>query len=309
VTGTELAVAEGRALGCGTRLVVTAPDRLDVARDAMDEVLRRIDEACSRFRADSEITALNAAAGKVVRVSPLLAEAMEVALRAARVTGGAVDPTVGTALRVTGYDRDYDALPAVGEPIRLVARPVPGWRTVRLDRLAGTAWLPEGVELDLGATAKAFAADLAAIRAARAAEAGVLVSLGGDISVSGAPPEGGWRIQVGEDSSAALSETEEAIAIQQGGLATSSTTVRRWRRGTAELHHLIDPESGLPVDGPWRTVTVAAASCVDANTATTAAIVLGDGAVGWLQAMALPARLVDRDGGVLRVAGWPDRPQ
>jgi len=307
VTETELAAADGRALGCGTRLVVTQPDRLAPARDAMDEVLRRIDEACSRFRADSEITALNAAGGKVVRVSPLLAEAIEVALRAARSTGGAVDPTVGTALRVTGYDRDYDALPAVGEPIRLVARPVPGWRTVRLDRFAGTACLPAGVELDLGATAKAFAADLAASSAARAAEAGVLVSLGGDIAVSGTPPEGGWRIQVGEDSSASLSDAEEAIAIQQGGLATSSTTVRRWRRGEVELHHLIDPQSGLPVDGPWRTVTVAAATCVDANTATTAAIVLGEGAVGWLAAMALPARLVDHEGAILRVGGWPDR--
>ena len=307
MTGTEPAVAEGRALGCGTRLVVTDPGRLEAARRAMDEVLRRVDESCSRFRADSEISALNGAAGKAVRVSPLLAEAIEVALRAARVTDGAVDPTVGTALRVAGYDRDYDSLPAVGEPIRLVVSPVPGWRTVRLDRLAGTAWLPPGVELDLGATAKAFAADLAAVHAARAAEAGVLVSLGGDISVSGAPPEGGWRIQVSEDSSLALSDAEEAIAIQQGGLATSSTTVRRWRRGAVELHHLIDPQSGLPVDGPWRTVTVAAASCVDANTATTAAIVLGEGAVGWLQTMSLPARLVDREGGILRVAGWPDR--
>jgi len=307
VTETEPAAAEGRALGCGTRLVVTLPDRLDAARGAMDDVLRRIDEACSRFRADSEISALNSAAGKVVRISPLLAAALEVALRAARVTGGAVDPTVGSALRVTGYDRDYDTLPAIGEPIRLLVRPVPGWRTVQLDRVAGTAWLPEGVELDLGATAKAFAADLAALSAARAAGAGVLVSLGGDISVSGAPPEGGWRIQVGEDSSAPISDQEETVAIQEGGLATSSTTVRRWRRGAVELHHLINPETGLPVDGPWRTATVAAASCVDANTATTAAIVLGEGAVAWLEAMALPARLVDRDGAVSRVAGWPGR--
>jgi FAD:protein FMN transferase len=306
VTSEDLAVADGRALGCGTRLVVTEPAGLEPAQAAMDEVLRRIDRACSRFREDSEITALNAAAGRVTRVSPLLADAIEVALRAARITDGAVDPTIGSALRISGYDRDYDALPAVGEPIRLVARPVSGWRSVRLDRMAGTAWLPPGVELDLGATAKAYAADLAAVAAARAAGGGALVSLGGDIAVSGPPPEGGWRIQVSEDSSAPIAHDEETIAIQQGGLATSSMTVRRWRRGAAELHHLIDPQTGLPVEGPWRTATVAAASCVDANTASTAAVVLGEGALAWLEAMALPARLVAQDGTSVRVAGWPD---
>src|SRR5205823_7866255 len=121
----------------------------------------------------------------------------------ARWTDGAVDPTIGSVLRISGYDRDYDALPAVGEPVRLLAQPVPAGRSVRLDRIAGTAWLPPGVELDLGATAKAYAADLAAAAAAGAAgtEAGALVSLGGDIAVSGPPPEGGWRIQISEDSS------------------------------------------------------------------------------------------------------------
>jgi thiamine biosynthesis lipoprotein len=305
--GAELAIAEGRALGCGTRLLVTRPERLAAARAAMDRVLQEIDDACSRFRGDSEISRLNAAAGRVRPVSKVLAEALDVALRAARVTNGAVDPTVGTAIRMTGYDRDFAALPAAGEPIRLVAQPVPGWRSVHLDQVSRTAWLPDGVEVDLGATAKALAADLAARAAAEAAGAGVLVSLGGDIAVSGPAPEGGWRIQVGEDSGAALSEDEETIAIQQGGVATSSTTVRRWRRGAVELHHLIDPATGLPADGPWRTVTVAAGSCVEANTASTAAIVLGAAGAAWLEAMALPARLVDRKGRVVRLAGWPER--
>jgi len=300
-----LAVADGRALGCGTRLVVTEPAGLEPARAAMDGVLSSIDTACSRFREDSEISGLNRAAGRVVRIGPLLSEAIEVALRAARITNGAVDPTIGSALRISGYDRDYDALPAIGGPIRLMAHPVPGWRSVRLDRIAGTAWLPEGVELDLGATAKAYAADLAAVAAARAAGGGALVSLGGDIAVSGPAPEGGWRIQISEDSGAPIADDEETIAIQRGGLATSSMTVRRWRRGGVELHHLIDPQTGLPVDGPWRTATVAAATCVDANTASTAAVVLGEGASAWLESMALPARLVAQDGTLVRVAGWP----
>jgi thiamine biosynthesis lipoprotein len=73
-----------------------------------------------------------------------------------------------------------------------------------------------------------------------------------------------------------------------------------------ERHHIVDPATGLPASGPWRTATVAAATCVDANTASTAAIVMGVRAAAWLQRVGLPARLIDRDGAVLRVAGWPE---
>jgi thiamine biosynthesis lipoprotein len=90
-----------------------------------------------------------------------------------------------------------------------------------------------------------------------------------------------------------------------GGLATSSTAVRRWRRGGTSYHHLLDPRTGRPAEPVWRTVTVTAASCVDANTASTAAIVRGRRAPGWLDALGLPARLVDASGAVRRVAGWP----
>ena len=81
--------------------------------------------------------------------------------------------------------------------------------------------------------------------------------------------------------------------------------MRRWRRGGATLHHLIDPRTGLPADGPWRSATAAAATCVDANIAATAAIVLGNEAPRWLEAAGVPARLVDRWGAVARIAGWP----
>ena len=91
-----------------------------------------------------------------------------------------------------------------------------------------------------------------------------------------------------------------------GGIATSSTTVRRWRRGQALLHHIIDPQSGMPTSGPWRTVTVLAHSCVDANVAATAAIVQGEGAVDWLKARRLPARLVENDGTIHYLGPWPD---
>jgi FAD:protein FMN transferase len=300
-----IATADDRALGAGVRLVVTHEQRLASAKAAVDAVLRAIDEACSRFRPDSELSRVHQAAETEVGIGPLLAQAVEVALRAAEQTGGAVDPTVGRAIRIAGYDRDYDLLPADGGPLVLKATPVPGWRSVRLDSKRRRLWIPRGVELDLGATAKALAADLATRAAFEAAECGVLVSLGGDISVFGEPPEGGWRIQVGEDSSAPISDGEETISIRDGGLATSSTTVRRWTRAGVTLHHILDPKTGLPVVSPWRTATVAAATCVDANTASTAAIVLGELAPAWLEAHRLPARLVDQQGGVVKVAGWP----
>jgi FAD:protein FMN transferase len=131
------------------------------------------------------------------------------------------------------------------------------------------------------------------------------VSLGGDVSVAGDPPENGWNIQIAEDSRAAITPDGETIAIQSGGVATSSTTVRRWRRGGVELHHIIDPSTGLPAAGPWRTVSVVAGTCVDANIAATAAIVRGAAAAAWLDQAGLPARLVDRSGRMTRVGGWP----
>jgi thiamine biosynthesis lipoprotein len=137
------------------------------------------------------------------------------------------------------------------------------------------------------------------------AHAGALVSLGGDIAVRGAPPPGGWRVLLAEDSDAPPDGEGEVVAIPAGAIATSSTTVRRWTRGDTTYHHLIDPRTGGPVDSPWRTATVAAGTCVDANTAATAAIVLGDRAVPWLERLRLPARLIGRDGSIVRVGGWP----
>jgi thiamine biosynthesis lipoprotein ApbE len=299
-------IVDGRALGCAARLVVTDPRAVRLAELAVAGVLRQVDDSCSRFRSDSELSLLNANPEMDVALSPTLAAALAVALRAARLSDGAVDPTVGNAVVAAGYDRDFAMVAPDGEPVRLASRPVPGWRAIRLDLARRTARLQRGVQLDLGATAKALAADLAADAALRAAGCGVLVSLGGDIAMRGEPPPGGWRIQVGEDSAAPIERGSEAIRASGGGVATSSTTVRRWRRGGATLHHLIDPRTGLPAAGPWRTATAAAATCVDANTAATAAIVLGAAAGGWLEAARVPARLVDRSGGVVRVAGWPE---
>lgn len=307
MSGLEFGVADGRALGGSVRVIVTHPASLDAAKAAVDGVLAAIDAAASRFRDDSELSRLNARPDVTMKVSPLLADAISAALRGAELTGGGVDPTVGSAVRLAGYDRDFASVPPHGRPLQLLAERVPGWKMIRFDLQSRTVTVPRGVELDLGATAKALASDLAAQAAAGAiSRGGVLVSLGGDIAVAGESPSGGWRVQASEDSAAPIAAGEETVGITSGGVATSSTTVRRWVRGEVVLHHIIDPATGLPADSCWRTATVAAASCVDANIASTAAIVMGERAVAWLEDRRLAARLVGQDGRIRRVAGWPD---
>jgi thiamine biosynthesis lipoprotein ApbE len=295
------------ALGTSLHVVVTDPDSLSAATKAVTALVAAIDMACSRFRDDSELSRLMAGDGPHEGiVSPLLAEVLATALRAADITKGAVDPTVGAAVRAAGYDIDFDEVPSTGAPLHLSVSPIPGWRHIRLFPGTRRVEIDPGVEVDLGATAKALAADLAARAALETMRSGgVLVSLGGDVSVAGEPPEAGWNIQIAEDSRAAITPDGETIAIRAGGVATSSTTVRRWRRGSVELHHIIDPATGLPAEGPWRTVSVVAGSCVDANIAATAAIVRGAAAATWLAEAGLPARLVDRNGRISRVGGWP----
>jgi thiamine biosynthesis lipoprotein len=164
--------------------------------------------------------------------------------------------------------------------------------------------LPAGVRLDLGATAKALAADRAAAAAARAvAPHGVLVSLGGDIAAGGPVPPGGWPVGIADGHRDR--QHAETVALQGGGLATSSTTQRRWRRDGRPAHHIVDPRTGAPAPEVWRTVSVAAHSCLQANVASTAAIVLGATAPAWLTGGALPARLVAVDGTVTTTGGWP----
>jgi thiamine biosynthesis lipoprotein len=292
------------ALGTQVDLLVTDPSVLVAAADALGAELSRIDDVASRFRPDSEIARLHGSSGRQIRVSDELIGTVLVALRAAEASDGAVDPTVGRALEVLGYDRDF-ALIAGGVPGHLpTARPVPGWRTVEVDIEACTIRMPEGVVLDLGATAKALAADRAATRIHRELGTGVLVSLGGDLAVAGAPPDG-FPVGLDEDCRRPAGTQDETVAVHVGGLATSGTQVRHWRLGTDEVHHLLDPATGRPVTPVWRTVTVCAASCVDANTASTAAMVKGAAAPAWLEAHALPARLVRIDGSVVTTSQWP----
>ncbi|WP_307781952.1 FAD:protein FMN transferase [Streptomyces sp. MBT65] len=366
----EPATAVFSALGTTAVLLTADPALADDALLILRAELAAIDAACSRFRPDSELSRANTAAGNgPVPVSALLAEAVEVALRAAELTDGAVDPMVGPAVVALGYDRTFAEVaarrPENTEPAT-APRPAAGWRSVRWDPTMRLLRLPAGTTLDLGATAKALAADRAARRAAAAVGCGVLVNLGGDLSAAGEPPAGGWRVAIADNhagpeggwragiadghaaregsgqagitddptapnagAQAATADRRTAlragpqptitdhhaasnaaprhpvVSIRDGGLATSGTTVRTWRRGGRTLHHIVDPATGDVPPPVWRTVSVAAGSCVDANTATTAALVLGERAPDWLRGTGLPARLVRVDGSVLRLGAWP----
>jgi thiamine biosynthesis lipoprotein len=334
-----------RALGTYVHLLVTDPRALIPARDLLRTQLAELDRAASRFRPDSEVQALCRAQGAPMTASSLLVHAVEVALEAARSTDGDVDPTLGSTLVALGYDRDFPALPAArpgrvgdlgagfpseithaGERGRVVATRRASWRDVTVTPATvtpGTIQVPAGVLLDLGATAKALGADLAARAIHDALGCGVLVSLGGDLATAGRAPAGGWTVRVqdlpapghpapghpapgrpGPDGPA------QTVALTGGALATSSTTARRWQHGGEAMHHVLNPRTLRPVTAPWRTVSVAAPTCVAANTATTCAIVRGggvwgDGAVAYLRGTGLPARLVAQDGSVTLLNGWP----
>jgi FAD:protein FMN transferase len=306
--------ATWQALGTSVVVQVTDPDALAGARALVEHELAAIDRTCSRFRGDSDLTRVNEAGGRAVRVDALLIEALRVALRAAELTDGDVDPTIGAALELAGYDRDWSLLAPAGDDITLSAPPRirahvrAGWRTVELDPERMTIRVPAPIRLDLGATAKAWAADRAARAAAQATGAGVLVSLGGDISTCGEPPEGGWRVYVTDDHRSEESGPGQSITISSGGLATSSTAVRRWSHEGATRHHIIDPDTQEPVVRTWRTASVAAADCVDANIASTAALVRAKDAPAWLEELGLPARLVDPAGRVRTLGDWPAEP-
>jgi thiamine biosynthesis lipoprotein ApbE len=306
----NLAVYRTTRWSTSVELVVTDPRAVAPATAVLQRELDRVEQVASRFRPDSEIVRLQHASigtpGRAQPVSDDLYEAVTIAVRAAALSDGAVDPTVGAALCELGYDRDFSAV-ADGIPGSLpVARPVPGWQTVTVDAERRAIGLLPGTVLDLGATAKAWAADRASAAVADQLGCGTLVSLGGDLAVRNAP-DGGFSVGIADICGDRTATVQ--VSVASGGLATSGVGRRHWMLGRHPVHHLVDPETGLPVDSYWRTASVAAGSCVDANTASTAAMVKGVGAVTWLEERSLPARLVRADGLAFTAARWPADPE
>lgn len=297
--------ARFRSLGTTVTVATVDPAQLGAAKEILEEELDALDRACSRFRADAEIWSVTRGRGRAIAVSPLLFAAIETACDVASLTGGAVDPTVGAAVTGLGYDRDFAAI----EPDRATADYEPvaakGWWTIDLDRLNSTVKVPDGVLIDLGSSAKAFVADRSAALIAEHCQTGALVSVGGDIAVAGEPPVAGWQISVAHDSAVAPTNGDSVVTIARGGVASSSTVVRTWRRGGRQLHHIVDPSTGDVASDRWALVTVAAPTCTQANALTTAAVVWGDDAVDRLRGYGHPARLVSSDGELVTLCGWP----
>ncbi|MEZ5091858.1 FAD:protein FMN transferase [Nocardioides sp.] len=297
------------ALGTYVFLASRRPAILPPTQRLAAAVLSDVDRTCSRFREDSDLTRANRQAGSWVAVDPLLVAAVRAACSAAEQTGGLVHPLLGRPLVQLGYDRDYDELHVLAD--QPAGEPTPpgvdSWREIGLDD-DGALRVPAGTALDLGATAKAWAADLIAAAIAGETGTGAIVSLGGDIAI--APDADGedlppWPIEI---STHPGDPAETTVALDGGGLATSSTQVRRWARAGVHLHHVLDPRTGRPADPVWHAVTATGPSATAANTASTASIVLGADAPGWLEAHDVTARLVAADGRVVTTGSWPDEP-
>jgi thiamine biosynthesis lipoprotein len=243
--------------------------------------------------------------GRPTAVSPLLFDALEVACRVAVQTAGVVDPTIGSALIELGYDRDFEAIGAGDPPASFRPEPAPGWWQIALDPDDRTVAIPVGVHVDLGATAKAMAADRSARRIAGALGCGVLVNLGGDVAVSGACPTDGWAVGIAPRCTSPLDQVDQVVSLFTGGLATSGTTTRSWFRNGRPVHHIVDPWTGEPAPGVWSLVSIMAPSCTEANAWSTAAVVWGHDAIGNLDALGLPARLVSPGGDIVQLGAWP----
>lgn len=315
---TAVSAPRTQALGTYVQLAVTEPAALPHARTLLQCELEDLDQTCSRFRADSELSRANAAAGSPVQVSARLRELVRIALGVAEATDGLVDPTLGHAITRAGYDRDFAELPSdhggatppapVGSAHTLASphQRGPHWSDVEIDEAAGTVLVPHGCSLDLGAIAKAAGADHAAAMISQTLGAGALVSLGGDVAMQGPSPDGGWPVQVvSTTASDDRGDTGQVVMLSGGGLATSSPGARRWLQNGEPRHHIIDPRTLRPADTDWLSITVAAHDCVAANAAATAGLVLGSLAPHWLEGTGYPCRLVDGKGGVLRLGAWP----
>ncbi|UQX88314.1 FAD:protein FMN transferase [Jatrophihabitans telluris] len=301
---------------CLVRVVVTDAKALEPAVNDVRALMNRVERAASRFLTESEINWANINAGRPVAISRTMVHLMETALTEARRSDGALDPTVGRDLVRLGYDRDIHfvmdssdevaARPSlamragrISATATTVDRRRTDWGDVRLDPFSGLLTVPPGVSLDLGASAKAQAADWAAADLRDRYGCSVLVEIGGDLAVAGTKRD--WQVRVGERVDA----PGQQVTLGAGGLATSTTTIRRWTRAGREVSHIVHPATGNPVSGRWRTATVAAESAVHANTCSTSALVLGDEALAWLAGQGVAARLIDREGSVVTIGGWP----
>ncbi len=298
-----------RAMGSDCHVVAVADD-VDAARDFAELAIERVElleQAWSRFRASSELSHLNLAAGSgPIAVSPDVFLLVSHMAQAWSETGGRFDPTILASLVALGYDEDFTA---VAE--RTFATSIdgigtaPGMSGVMLDPTALTVDLPAGVGLDPGAIGKGLGADLVADELTRAGASGVLVNLGGDLAFAGhAENDQPWAIGV-EDERRAIAHPDRLLRVVEfstdsvtTGVATSTTLKRRWAQG--RRHHVIDPRTGSMSVSDLVQVTIVADRAWRAEVlATTALLMSADDAAVWLRAVNVPAILLTADRAII----------
>ena len=262
--------ARFRAMGTDVTLIGPVGSPAFAASAAtVRSVFEREERRFSRFRPDSELSAVNAAAGAWTEVSIEFAAVVELALAAWRETGGRFDPTVLDAVIAAGYDRDFDEILAGARGA--LRPPRPCGRAGEVELVGRRLRLPEGVGLDLGGVAKGWTVDVAAEAAVACGLQWALINAGGDLRIAGTAPREGIDIAVDDP------ETAEAdagrIVLDEGALATSSVTRRAWGDG---LHHLIDPATGRPAGGPVLQATVWAPTCAEAEVRAKEALLEGE---------------------------------
>jgi thiamine biosynthesis lipoprotein len=268
-------------------------------QEAADELARLafvrvqlLEQCWSRFRPDSELNLLNSRAGQgPVSVSTDLEALVTTMLEAASWTDGAYDPTVLGAVRAHGYDADFadviarESLRAIDD----VLAPSLGTIGIVVDAQRHTVSLPDGVGIDPGAIGKGLAADIVAGEIHAAGAEGVLVNLGGDVSVRGTAGGNPWTVGI-QDDRIAGSPIIQQIELDgdMRAVATSSSLRRRWNG----RHHVIDPMTGQPSQSDLAQVTVVAPTGWQAEAASTYALVRGaHSATEWLESHSLEALL------------------
>ena len=292
-----------RAMNCQMAAWVCT-DEVDAARSALLAVehwMQLVERELSRFRPDSDLSRLNAAAGQPYRAGKLLWQVIQQALIWAEATAGIFDPTVGRDLIEAGYHRSFETFTHTPHSAETIPAPISStyppatWRDIHLDPDTHTITLPPGIQLDLGGIAKGWAADQALDMLKPLGPA--LVDAGGDLAIGHPPPhQDGWPLAVADP----LSPEEDLVllSLAQTGMATSGTDHRRWRHRGRQQHHLIDPQRHRPAQTDILTATVIAPTATEADVLALMLVIMGmEAATSWLTTHPnIPALLVLNDG-------------
>ena len=252
-------------MGSDVRIVIAGPpDLLDGGRRSV----AALEYLWSRFLPDSDVSNINGT-GDWVTVSPETITLFEHARSGWRLTGGAFDPTILPSLVANGYGDSHTAAPGQTMITDAVRGPAPGLGRVEIERAGNRIRLPEGIGFDPGGIGKGLAADLVATRLVDTGAVAAIVSIGGDVRVAGATPEG-WLVSV--ENPFAGDRPIADLAVRDGAVCTSSVRARTWIRDGRTMHHLIDPASGDPMDSPTMSATVIAGEAWFAEVLTKAVI-------------------------------------